>query len=234
MPSRNVRLGGFGRPCGVRPMSRYWSLGPWPTSAARSGAQMRDQRDEHDDDERDHRRAVAAQPFPGQPRGAAALDPRLAFELGGVRYGRIGVALAQVCLDVARSRRRPPRPRSGRTSGRARGRRSWAVDSVSSSPSASGKWHATRCPGRRRPGDQLRVVGAAALLRLRAARVEPAARRRRGGRGQVAAQHDPLPARERVRVRRRARPRAARGCRGGGCARTGPRCPRSRRSCRGT
>ena len=33
-------FGAFGRPCGVRPMSRYWSLGPWPASAANSGAKI--------------------------------------------------------------------------------------------------------------------------------------------------------------------------------------------------
>ena len=81
---------------------------------------------------------VGAETINAAPGKANSAAPLLAFELGGVRHGRIGVALAQIdAHDV-------PSPAVG--SNVSSGARSpiMGFDSVSSSPSASGKWHATR------------------------------------------------------------------------------------------
>ena len=198
MPSRNVLLGPFGRPCGVRPVSRYWSLSPWPVSA-------RDQRRA----DRDQRRSGRSRPARRSPRGrgaavprpaatGCALDPRLALRARWRHGLRTGVALA------GRRSRRGPSPRragsndrSGATSPIAR------LARASSSPSASGKWHAARCSG---PSQLGRAPGrrAAALLRLAGSAGGSGSPTAASiGRGQVAAQHDPLAPVGDVRVRHR-------------------------------
>ena len=103
VPSRNVPVGALRQALRGEADVAVLVVGSVADQRGQERGAERDQRDEHDHDQRHHRGAVAAQPFPGQLHGAAALDPCLAFELGGVRDRRIGVAFAQLDAHGARS-----------------------------------------------------------------------------------------------------------------------------------
>ena len=214
MPNRNCVLGPRGRPSGVRPLSRYWSFGPCPTTWTITGAKS----------------AISTI---STMTTAQAIATRS-------RRSRAQASCHGLRPSIASARR--PADGVGRAASSS-GRSTWLTVAA-----RSGTGCRSSSPGLDREVARRQVVGGspasrleqralarAALPRLRAARMEAAARRRID--------------RRRAR-RRRARSRSRRpppsgsgtgtaessalvyGCRGR--AKSSSVARRSRRSCRGT
>ena len=205
-----------------------WSLGPCPVrcrdAAARAARPARSAR---------------SRPARRSRRGRGAAAPRRAATGCGPRSPRLRLGGAAT-RDRDRVERRwlqrrphPPRRSNERS---ARSRRSRACRGRAARRRPTGKWHAVRCAAGSPARHERRLVGAAALARLRAARVEAAARRRLDRRRHVAASGRSAPAPASASgIRRRARAESSALVYGWrGVLEADPRSPRPRRSCRGT